>query len=491
MSSYMAHLFMSPTWTLVRLISPVIKTVQEQAIPLTCVRIAGNPLAKQQLTLVATFNVCCLMPLEDLESISQSLDASVVTASIVGVVLSSLTFGAHLTLFLLLLRAYRHSAKKAYDGLSRRDWLLLLYLCVLFFLATIGLCLHIWIQHDAFILHSNVPGGPTAYLTQNKGSAANVAMTMMYIALNWCADGLLIYRVYALFKYSKVAVLGCIAALLTLIVVGSVFLKDISMISIDLWTHVERGPSLAYLSLSFATNVALTCVVVVRLLVLRARITECIYPRYPDIYSSLAAMLVGSAALYTGVTLIAIVVCAVRSPLQNALLPMLCQLQAIPSLLITLRVMEGRAVVAETWTTTLSFAAERTATPFRSVKLDIPDRDLSYASPNCPPSYHEGEHESYGSMRLPMGKDLYTAWSTPRASPFGAKRGQLHLNRDLSRFADWKTSEDEEYAMPWDTSLSLPQYPSEAHTLDCTTYAGPLPVGGVMLQLHQQASASG
>ncbi|KAI0777792.1 hypothetical protein BD413DRAFT_441825, partial [Trametes elegans] len=225
---------------------------------------------------------------------------------------------------------------------------LIAYICVLFLLATTGLCLQTWISHDAFIAHRTYPGGPFAYLTTQAHRPINLAMTMLYIVLNWFADGMLLYRFYVLFRCSYYVLVGCVTTMLTLIVVGSAFLDDIGKLGTNLWTNAETAPSLAYLSLSLSINVLLTVPIVWRIITVRREIASVLGKRQAEIYTSIVAMLIESASLYTITALVSIIACAAQSPLQNAILPMLGQLQAIPPLLITLRVMEGRAVTPET-----------------------------------------------------------------------------------------------------------------------------------------------
>ncbi|OSD08144.1 hypothetical protein PYCCODRAFT_1358174 [Trametes coccinea BRFM310] len=344
---------------------------------------------------------------------------------------------------------------------------MLIYVCALFVLATVTLCLQTWINHDAFILHLAFPGGPAEYLEQNARSPANLAMTFMFIVLNWLADGMLLFRCYVVFGCAKSAMIGCCLAQLALVVIGCVFLKDISMLSINLWVDVKRAPSLAYLSCSLVINTGLTLVIIIRLIHLRSRISDVLGSRYTRVYFSLVAMLVESAAPYTVVALIAIIACAKRSPLQIAMLPMLGQLQAIPPLLIAFRVMEGRALTHETWKSTLSFVAPGAATapislepakiePFLA-KLEAFPRDEQ------PPSYATDTQWEHSA-----DDDVYTALPNTRRSSRLAMP-PLRLNTDFESCADWKISFDEESSPTKSSTLSLPQYPSEAHTPQCTT----------------------
>ncbi|CDO75007.1 hypothetical protein BN946_scf184965.g9 [Trametes cinnabarina] len=181
-------------------------------------------------------------------------------------------------------------------------------------------------------------------------------------------------------------------------------------------------------------------------------------------------MLVESAAPYTIVCLIAIVGCAKRSPLQIALLPMLGQLQAIPPLLIAFRVMEGRALTQEAWTTTLSFVASGVVTTMTAeqTKNETFDRGV-LRSPirDVPPPSYVHEDTSSGD------EDIYT--SLPVSRRGSRMVYQLRLDTNLSSLADLKLPLDEESSPVGSSTLSLPQYPTEAHTPKCTTCPCPWP----------------
>ncbi|EIW55606.1 uncharacterized protein TRAVEDRAFT_82422, partial [Trametes versicolor FP-101664 SS1] len=224
---------------------------------------------------------------------------------------------------------------------------LLAYIYVLFLLAIAGLCLQTWVTHDAFVIHGAFRGGPLAYLAQQTRHPAHVAMTTIYIILNWFADGMLLYRAYVLWRYSKYVVTGCILTLVALIGVGGFFIHTVAKAGLDLWTGGEFTPCIAYLSLSFSINLVLTVGIVGRLMYIRHELGSTLGSEAAQVYTSIAAMLVESAAPYTLVSLLAIISCARRIPMQDALLPMLGQLQAISPIMVVYRVASGRAVARE------------------------------------------------------------------------------------------------------------------------------------------------
>ncbi|KAI0765160.1 hypothetical protein C8Q74DRAFT_1371012 [Fomes fomentarius] len=276
----------------------------------------------------------------------QPLDASIDTANMVGVLLSNITYGVHLALFISLIRVYvDHSLYAPWRRPPfrvRSEWRPLAYATLLFVFATTGFCLQTWLDHEAFIAHRDYPGGPLLYIAAQAKSPRNISLTAVYVILNWLADGMLLYRFYVIYQRQMWALLLSILMLVSLIGVGTVSLPNISMLIVNLWTDNSTALSLAYLILSFSINVILTFAIAFRLLCIRRTMRKALGDRSSIIYTSTVAMFVESASLYTIVALICIVACGVSSPLQNALLPMLGQWQAIPPLLITIRVMEHR-----------------------------------------------------------------------------------------------------------------------------------------------------
>ncbi|RPD65633.1 hypothetical protein L226DRAFT_236848 [Lentinus tigrinus ALCF2SS1-7] len=284
--------------------------------------------------------------------IPKDLDSTIGTANMVGIILSTVTYGVHLTLFIFLIRLYID--RSPYVVRSRQppkpSWFPIIYATLLFVLATAGICLQVWINHDAFLVHRGFPGGPLAYMVATVERPGNMAVTAVYVVLNWCADGMLFYRFFALFRFSRFVLIVAAMVLVSLVGLGIVSMRNISLLSVNLWTDRSTVLSLAYLTLSLSINVTLTLAIVSRLIYFRHRLRN--LKIYGDtylrrMYTSVVAMFVESAALYTVVAISCIVAFRMNSPVQNALLPLLGQLQAIPPLLIAIRVLEYRVITPE------------------------------------------------------------------------------------------------------------------------------------------------
>lgn len=108
---------------------------------------------------------------------------------------------------------------------------------------------------------------------------------------------------------------------------GGYFIHTILVDGINLWTACELTPCITYLTLSFGINLVFTIGIIWRLAYIRQEIGGILGPEVARVYTSIVAMLIESASLYTVVALLAIIACARRIPMQDALLPMLGQLQ--------------------------------------------------------------------------------------------------------------------------------------------------------------------
>jgi len=282
-----------------------------------------------------------------------------------GLLLSVFTYGSHVALFFKCLKSLSRQ--------RNRRLLLIGYTVVLFVLATVAIALQIWWTQVAFVDNRLYPGGPTQFLLDNSLSAPNRALTTMYILMNWLADSLILYRFYVLCKCEviggrPIALLFVIPCSLALIVTAIVFFPNIAGLGVSRWTNsVSVGPGIAYMALSLCVNTTLTLLIVCRLLLIRRSFRRTLGPHHGQPYTSIVALLIESASLYTIIALMTVITCGVGSPIQYALLPMLGQLQAIPPLLIATRVAEGLALSKSTYSQLSSHVKFSPGSPIRSL----------------------------------------------------------------------------------------------------------------------------
>ena len=106
---------------------------------------------------------------------------------------------------------------------------------------------------------------------------------------------------------------------------GIMFLIQVSTTN----PYVTNGINftLPYLSLSLALNIILTIAIVLRLLTFRYRIVSVLGPTYGTQYTSIAAMIIESAALYSAVSVTFLVLFGIGNPVSQVFIQSLNQFQ--------------------------------------------------------------------------------------------------------------------------------------------------------------------
>ncbi|KAL6303224.1 hypothetical protein BKA93DRAFT_344713 [Sparassis latifolia] len=281
---------------------------------------------------------------------ASTLELQLERANFIGTALSAVAYGTHITLFVMTLRYYLRP-------IGRRDWLSLAYSVLLLSLATAGLALELQWDIVVFIDHGNCPGGPFTFLSQDSGNPTNVAMTSIFIVMNWLVDALLLYRICSIFCHKWSAWFLSILLLVALIAVGCAFLPDLAALGLDLRAHVRNPRCVAFLALSLSLNVIISCVILIRVLYLYHGIWNSFTG--PTTCTSLVAVLTTSETVYSILTVAVIIVLAVDSPVQAAFLPILGQLQAIPPVITILRLVKRRHQALVTPPSVLQFKPTR------------------------------------------------------------------------------------------------------------------------------------
>lgn len=113
-----------------------------------------------------------------------------------GAIVSAVTYGVNLALFVLNISLLRTRAKleiKQESRRSRQTLCLLVYVCVVFVLSTLTMASESETVQLGFIDDRNFPGGPAAYeelqFSSPIGSLGNYCVSLM----NWVSDGLLVF----------------------------------------------------------------------------------------------------------------------------------------------------------------------------------------------------------------------------------------------------------------------------------------------------------
>lgn len=93
----------------------------------------------------------------------------------------------------------------------------------------------------------------------------------------------------------------------------------------SLWSQTAVAFAVPYWSLSIALNILVTLIIVYRLLSLTKQVKMALSPSHARTYTSISAMIIESAALYSITGMIFIICYARNSNVQNIVLPILGQ----------------------------------------------------------------------------------------------------------------------------------------------------------------------
>ncbi|KAL1762037.1 hypothetical protein FB107DRAFT_254543 [Schizophyllum commune] len=258
----------------------------------------------------------------------------------IGAILCGSAWGILLTVAFMTVQALLASLRSN-PHWSRTAMPLLAFVVIIVACGTLNFAGNTDISRRMFVENRMYPGGPSMFLNDHYDDPMNVLGNAGYIIANFFADALLLYRCYVVWakRWWIIVIPGCVFIASTTM---SIFLLyQVSQPTESLWLHVDVG--LTYFSLSLAVNLLLTLLIVGRLLSLSNQVTRMLGPQHARTYTSVAALLVESAAPYAVANLIFIVTYGIGSPGSNVVLPVLSQIMCTSSVLIILRVANGRA----------------------------------------------------------------------------------------------------------------------------------------------------
>ncbi|KAF8055310.1 hypothetical protein FPV67DRAFT_1789038 [Lyophyllum atratum] len=272
-----------------------------------------------------------------------------------GAILLGVAYGVELTLFAMCLNLLIRQTKRSNYILNIP---LIGYICSLFICGTIFMAAAANMARLSFVDNRNFPGGPAMFETIMFSIPIDNMGNVAFVVANWLADGLMVWRWLVIYRSCGVPMwlvmfVPC-SALLTSFILGVLFLVQVSAPAGNLWASSSINFVLPYFCTSLALNIVSTIVIVTRLLWFRRRTSNMLGKAHGTQYTSIAAMVVESAAVYSVSSLCFLVPFIVNHPIQNVFLGLLSPAQVIAPLLIILRVAQGRAWSSNTGTAIIS-----------------------------------------------------------------------------------------------------------------------------------------
>jgi len=284
---------------------------------------------------------------------------------------------------------------------STQPWFYLAYTAVMFVLGTLHVvCLTRATQFE-YVDDRNYPGGPLGFAANADTNPIFYTGATVYNITCILADGLLLWRTLIVFTGSSLRPLMFFPCLM--------YLATFSMSVVQIVeVHKPNGLnasfkfSLPFFVLSLSENVILSGSIALRLLVMRRRHVV-VGAQHGSQYTSIAAMIIESAALYSVFNLCFIFPYIVGHPISGIFLDMLGQVQIIAPYLIIYRVARGRA-----WSSKTVATFSRGDIRFASAGVRTTD-DTFFASDSGPtatmgssPSSRMGAQKDSEKDREPM-----------------------------------------------------------------------------------------
>ncbi|KAI0258510.1 hypothetical protein BC834DRAFT_835454 [Gloeopeniophorella convolvens] len=246
-----------------------------------------------------------------------------------GAILGAVAYGSAFTLFAICLNILVKQTNRTNIKIKGA---FIAYISILFILGTIFMAASAEFTQMAFIDNRNYPGGPAAYENAMFSIPVDMAGNVAFVLTAWFADALLVWRCMVIYKGCRLP-LWAIMAFPCLIYTGSIvtgvfWLKQLSTFS----PYGSSGVNwtIPCLSISLALNILVSIAIVLRLLVYRRRIASVMGQHHGSQYTSIAAMIIESASIYSAFSIFFLVPFGMNSPVSEIVLQSLSEIQARP-----------------------------------------------------------------------------------------------------------------------------------------------------------------
>ncbi|KAF7297455.1 hypothetical protein MIND_00979200 [Mycena indigotica] len=272
-----------------------------------------------------------------------------------GAFLAAIAYGIEAVLFFMSARLLWVARSKD-EGTERRNLILIGYISTIYVLGTLYMAGLFQFTQLSFIDNRNIPGGPNQYENIMFSLPIDMLANVIMVLLTWMCDIINVWRCGVIYRGSRipwylvVALPACMY--LASIALGMLFLKQVGTVSASPWDTSGINWTVPYYSMSLALNVLVTLLIVARLLLCRAQVNRAMGATHGSQYTSLAAMIVESAAIYSTFALLFLVPFVINTPTSIAVSQLFLQglspIQVVSTLLIIFRVASGRAWSAKT-----------------------------------------------------------------------------------------------------------------------------------------------
>ncbi|KAG1784698.1 uncharacterized protein HD556DRAFT_1462771 [Suillus plorans] len=242
-----------------------------------------------------------------------------------GTVVSAVAYGIGVALFFMCFHLlFRQMNRTNYKKLLP----FLIYITTTFILSTLFMAALADFTQLAFIQYRNYPGGPSAF--ENLSIPMDNITDVCGVLTMILSDGLVVWRCMVIYR-------GCMVPMWIIMLFPCLmFAASIAMAimwllqvtaSTSYFSLTDIDYTIPYLTLSLALNIIITIVIVLRLLTYRRRISKVLGSSYGTQYTSIAAMIVESAALYSTFSVAFLTLFGLNNAISETFLVSLTQVQ--------------------------------------------------------------------------------------------------------------------------------------------------------------------
>ncbi|KLO07054.1 hypothetical protein SCHPADRAFT_922993 [Schizopora paradoxa] len=256
-----------------------------------------------------------------------------------GSLLGGIAYGLHICIFFIAIYLMsRPDTKRKNSGFY------VAFICVLFVLGTTQFATNSRYYQMMWIDNRDFPGGPIAFFTSQFSIPSNTVGGVAFILSDFLADSILVYRLFVICNGSFRVIVLPVVALLAATILNCLTIFQEAQPGAGLTGHTTVIFALPFWSFSVGLNILLSLAIAFKLLMIRRALVPTIGPERGKVYTSVAAMIVESSALYSVTGMVYLICFARGSNVQNLLLSPIDQLVCIAPELIALRVSLGHSI---------------------------------------------------------------------------------------------------------------------------------------------------
>ncbi|EAU92219.1 hypothetical protein CC1G_10105 [Coprinopsis cinerea okayama7 len=288
----------------------------------------------------------------------------------VGNYMSGILYGISLMMYIATMQGLLQKSVTRTSAKARRFFAI--YSTILFLLLTIDIAVNaIWSQL-CWIDGRNHPGGVLGYIGENMAVWYQTMGSTTVVAMIFMGDALLLYRMYVIWGQNiYVLILPCLAYLCAF-ALAIIQLVTAAMPGASLFNGKSINFGVPYYTITISLNVVITSLICYRLRRLSKTVSQALGRDNARMYTSVAAMLVESAAPYSLVGIMFLIPYALESQTALSFGQVWAKLTCICPQMIVFRVISGKGWTKETVTqaeSTVVFSGNRPGAMASGIEL--------------------------------------------------------------------------------------------------------------------------